>query len=236
MRPTRLTTKFQLTAAVFGLALGAAIMAVSAPARAADGDAEGDSEAFDSKILRSILEGIGLRRDGPNINYQERAPLVIPPRLDLPPVETNSAAANNPAWPKDPDVQRAKEEAARERAKTRWAGDRQRDEERVLRPDELAAGRTNRPSRDDGYRTSAHGYGSQESPSMLGYTGNIFSKFFGKDEEVAQFTNEPPRAQLTDPPPGYRTPSPAQPYGLGKPSAPPAAKAADYAKDHVTPK
>ena len=52
------------------------------------------------------MEGLGLKRDGEaNINYQERAPLVIPPSRNLPPPErTDAAIANNPAWPKDPDV------------------------------------------------------------------------------------------------------------------------------------
>ena len=40
--------------------------------------------------------------------------------------------------------------------------------------------------------------------------------FGSKDDEVAKFTSEPPRASLTEPPPGYQTPSPDQPYGLGK--------------------
>ena len=33
------------------------------------------------------MEGIGLRKDGEAINYQERAPLVIPPGRALPPPE-----------------------------------------------------------------------------------------------------------------------------------------------------
>ena len=54
------------------------------PARAGDDDQQ---VPLDTKILRGILEGLGLRRDGDAINYQERAPLVIPPSHDLPPPE-----------------------------------------------------------------------------------------------------------------------------------------------------
>lgn len=233
MHPTRRMTKFHLTAAAFGLALGAAVTAAAGPAHAAD-----DGEWVDTKILRGILEGIGLRKDGEaTINYQERAPLVIPPRLDLPPPERKDQAANNPAWPKDPDVQRAKEEAARERSQSMWAGDRVREDARVLRPDELARGKQRQASRDDGYRASPNGYDSQMKPSELGYKGGLFGKMFGsKDDEVARFTGEPVRNELTDPPPGYQTPSPDQPYGLSKSTTNPAAKPGNYVIDHVTPR
>ena len=51
------------------------------------------------------MEGLGLQQDGEAINYQERAPLVIPPSRALPPPEkADAVVANNPAWPKDPDV------------------------------------------------------------------------------------------------------------------------------------
>jgi hypothetical protein len=59
----------------------------------------------------------------------------------------------------------------------------------------------------------------------------MFSNFFGgKDDEVAKFTGEPPRASLTEPPPGYQTPSPDQPYGLGEKARAP--KAVDYLTTH----
>ena len=59
------------------------------PVRAGD---DGDDDAPDVKLLRNLLEGIGLQ--GPNskgINYQERAPLVIPPNSALPPPEAATA-------------------------------------------------------------------------------------------------------------------------------------------------
>ncbi len=112
MRPTRLT-KTSIVAAV-GLALGAAMLALPVPARAAD-----DDVPIDTKILRGILEGIGLQREEKIINYQERPPLVIPPNKDLPPPEELGAVPNNPAWPKDPDVTRAKLEKKMERESLR---------------------------------------------------------------------------------------------------------------------
>ena len=106
--------KFSLwtvSGAALGCLLGTALLASVTPARAGE-----DDTSIETKIMRSVLEGIGLRKDGEaSINYEERAPLVIPPSRALPPPERSDAViANNPAWPKDPDVARAKAEAAQE--------------------------------------------------------------------------------------------------------------------------
>lgn len=208
-----------IAAAAFSLALTAMV----APARAAD---DGDDQAFDSKIMRNIMEGLGFVKDGQKvINYQERAPLVIPPSTNLPvPEKTDAAIANNPAWPKDPDLVRKKEAAKRDRAdRYRSADDKLRDEQRVLNPNELTPGasasnpvpRVAKESRPATGTWTESGDGQRLTPSQLGYRGGLFSNMFGgKEDEVARFTGEPPRAALTDPPPGYQTPSPDQPYGV----------------------
>jgi len=214
MRSTLLTTKF--TTGALSLVLGAAVLAMPSPARAED------DVPLDTKIFRSFMEGIGLRKDGEAINYQERAPLVIPPgRLLPPPEKADAEIAKNPAWPIDPDVKRKKEEAALERSKAFVNADQaQRDDERVLRPDELNPKNKQRAARradPDTYQSNPNGYGNQLSPSELGTKKGFFSGIFSKDkEEVAKFTGEPPRASLTAPPLGYQTPSPDQPYGIGK--------------------
>ena len=161
-RPPGVTGTFRARAAL-SLALGAALLATSLPARAAD-----DDVPIDRKIFGSILEGLGLRRDGEAINYQERPPLVIPPSRNLPPPETvDRALANNPAWPKDPDVVRRKREAQQER--NRNISD-EREREQKQRKEELAAqkpaGRapearptTNPESRREPVITPPPGYG-----------------------------------------------------------------------------
>jgi hypothetical protein len=178
---------------------------------------------MDTKIMRNIMEGLGLKRDGEaTINYQQRAPLVIPSGKVLPPPEQTTPAASNPAWPVDPDVERARREAKAERAESGNPDDVILREGRPLRPDEIAPGaksqRTRRaPGQNASYETMPDGYGKQLPPDQLGSKGNIFSNMFGKkDEEVGHFTGEPPRASLTAPPAGYQTPSPDQPYGAGK--------------------
>ena len=212
-RPTRLTMKFCARAAL-SLTLGAAMLAASVPARAAD-----EAVPLDTKIFRSIMQGLGLKRDGSEgINYQERGPLVIPPRLELPPPEkTDAMAAKNPSWPKDPDVRRRK--AADELERKRNTSDEREREQNPLREDQLTpGGKPRNPGRNSDQPNSATS-GDPLSPAQLG-SKSIFKKMFSKEESVGKFTGEPPRTALTEPPPGYQTPSPEQPYGIGKAAAP----------------
>jgi hypothetical protein len=219
-RPIRLTAQAKTAQALVGAALSvvlaSALLVAPSPARAAD-----DEPAWDTKILRGILEGIGLQRDEKVINYQERAPLVIPPSKTLPPPESSDATiANNPAWPKDPDVLRAKEEAAREKVIVR-AGESFDKESRPLRGNDMTPGakpgaskRVARSTQQAGSSSENSDTGGRLTPSQLGYSGGLFGMFSSKDDETARFTGEPPRASLTEPPPGYQTPSPDQPYGM----------------------
>ena len=215
----RLSKVFRSCAASV-LVFGAAVVSGPAPVSAADNE-----PSWDEKMMRGIMDGLGLKRDGePGINYQERAPLVLPPGRDLLPPERSDAAANNPAWPKDPDVERRKVEKAMEA--NRNISDEREREQNPLRPDQLTPGargkkRQQAARTDDGYQAPASGFSSQLSPSELGYQGNLFSNMFSsKKEEQAKFTGEPPRTSLTEPPAGYQTPSPDQPYGLAKGTAP----------------
>jgi hypothetical protein len=230
---TGLAAKFSLRAvshAAVGGLLGMALLVAGAPARAAD-----DSVPLDTKIIRGIMESLGLREDGTSIDYSERAPLVIPPSRTLPPPERSDAAlVNNPAWPVDPDVKRARQEAAQARKANLNADATIQAEASPLRPDQMTPGPKPRSNRigDDGYRASPNGSGGQLSPSELGTKSGLFSKMFGKDEpDTASFTREPPRTALTEPPAGYQTPSPDQPYGVGK-QKPVVPTSGDYMRDH----
>ena len=55
------------------------------------------------------MSGIGgTNMDSKGIDYRERSPLVVPPRIDLPPPVTASREVKIPNWPKDPDEARRK--------------------------------------------------------------------------------------------------------------------------------
>ncbi len=232
---TNLAAKFSLrtvSRAASGCLLGATLLAPCTPARAGDDNA---GVPLDTQIMRGVMESLGLRRDGAAIDYEERAPLVIPPSHDLPPPERSDAAlARNPAWPVDPDVKRAKAEAAQARKAYVNPDQTIQTEASALRPDQMTPGPkpTGKRIGDDGYRPSANGSGGPLTPSQLDTKPGLFGRMFGKDEpESGRFTGEPPRTALTEPPPGYQTPSPDQPYGVGK--APPVVKTSnDYLMDH----
>jgi hypothetical protein len=212
---------------VLGCVVGAVLLTAAAPARAG----EDDKAPLDTKILRGILHGLGLQTEVNSIDYNERAPLVIPPSRDLPPPETD-IAVKNPNWPDDPDIKRARELKAAEKADQTIKSDWEMN--RVLRPNELNVGRR-RASREEKNNTSTNDFEMSRPlrPSALGYKGGLFGNLFGKDkDETAQFTGEPPRVSLTDPPPGYQTPSPNEPYGRGKESYSP--KATNYLIEHGT--
>jgi hypothetical protein len=208
--------------AALGLAAGLVLLlAASGPARAE----EPDTDSVYSKTFGRLLEGFGLKKAGGDdaINYQERPPLVLPAGRELPPPEKKDTALN-PAWPKDPDVTRARLEAKREKERPdRETERRQSEDPKLMNEQALSPGprpRGVQASNTGPGRSGATDYGEILSPSQLGYKGGMLGKMFqGKDGDVAQFTGEPPRTSLTEPPQGYQTPSPDQPYGIGQ--APP---------------
>ena len=193
--------------------LGIGLVMASGVARAADDDE--DDKTFEEKIIEGIMAGIGgTNMENRGIEYRERSPLVVPPKLNLPPPA--SAAAEVPAanWPKDPDAQRRKAAAAA----------RKKDNKdpalaaRILTPAELAAGKTAAPARNgssDPIQPGATNTNLLLSPSELGYKGGLSGLFGGSKTETAPFKGEPTRESLTQPPSGYQTPSPNFAYGTG---------------------
>jgi hypothetical protein len=177
--------------------------------------ADDDEETFEEKILHGLIDPF--MKSKPDIDYRERSPLVVPPTRDLPPPESSASVINNPAWPVDADIKRAKENARIRREARRRNPD---DDARVLRPDQMVRGPV-KPGAGNGPSAPQDVAGSDGrvmSPNELGYKGGLFSGLFSggsTKQETAVFAGEPARGNLTDPPAGYRTPSPNQPYGLG---------------------
>jgi hypothetical protein len=194
----------------------AAVIVVAGSTSNARAEDDDDAATIDQKILKGILNSIGLQQDRPNIEYRERSPLVVPPGRNLPPPETDAAAAKNPAWPNDAGEKRRKDAVADRHRKNFNSAI---DDGRVLRADELATGSTSPRRGPDSSRRTEDVDQTMLKPSEMG--PNIFSRnIFKGREEKATFTGEPPRSTLTEPPTGYRTPSASQPYGIGQKAAP----------------
>lgn len=193
------------------VALGVGLVMTAGAARAQDDDE--DDKTFEEKIIEGIMAGVGgTNMENRGIDYRERSPLVVPPRLDLPPPETVKGEIKDPNWPKDPDEARRKAAiAARKKAKPDPV-----ESARALTPNELNAARTAPETRANNDPVQP-GVSNNPilSPSQLGFTGSFSSLFGGNKSETAPFKGEPTRDSLTQPPSGYQTPSPNFAYGTG---------------------
>lgn len=187
------------------------------PAFAADDDEE-DNQSFSQRIIGSVIRGIGgTNLENGGIEYRERSPLVIPPKVELRAPETQRQITA-PNWPKDPDVieRQARREAARKKGgTTRDATLETREAARILLPSELAGQPVTRSTSRDSVIPGATSNNPILSPSELGYNGGFFGLFSSKKAEAERFTGEPSRESLTQPPVGYQTPSPNFAYGTG---------------------
>jgi hypothetical protein len=194
------------------IALGVGLVMTAGAARAGDDDE--DDKTFEEKIIEGIMAGIGgTNMDNRGIDYRERSPLVVPPKLDLPPPAASSTEVKAPNWPKDPDEARRKAAIAARKKDNKDPV----QASRILTPSELNAARTAPPVRTDNEPLQPGNQNNNPilSPSQLGYEGGFSGLFGGKKTETAPFKGEPTRESLTQPPAGYQTPSPNFAYGTG---------------------
>jgi type IV secretory pathway VirB10-like protein len=193
------------------IALGIGVVMTVGAARAQDDE---DDKTFEEKIIEGIMAGIGgTNMENRGIDYRERSPLVVPPKLDLPPPAAASADVKAPNWPKDPDEARRKAAIAARKKENKDP----REASRILTPSELAVGKTAASARtnDDPIQPGSQNNNPILSPSQLGYNGGFSGLFGGSKTETAPFKGEPTRESLTQPPSGYQTPSPNFAYGTG---------------------
>src|SRR5712671_5416632 len=194
------------------VAVGVGLVMTAGAARAQDDDE--DDKTFEDKIIEGIMAGIGgTNMDNRGIEYRERSPLVVPPKLDLPP-PVSSSEVKAPNWPKDPDEARRKALIAAKKKENKDP----REASRVLMPSELdkRAPKTSTAGSDSVDQPGGNpGANAILSPSQLGYSGGFSGMFGGNKAETAPFKGEPTRDSLTQPPVGYQTPSPNFAYGTG---------------------
>ncbi len=184
--------------AVMAASMALAVSLMGSPARALD---DGQENIFTS-LLDLAKMGIGFEndKDQPSIEYRERAPLVLPPKMELrqpmPPV-----ANRNPQWPLDQDLARVK------KAQAAAAKPRGNDVEadplpardlqkygRVARANEVPV---NKGGCDD----------MDKICDVNTFWGNLAKK---KEEDSTKNLVpgvEPTRAHLTEPPRGFRVPT-----------------------------
>ncbi|WP_414471882.1 hypothetical protein [Microvirga sp. M2] len=180
---------------IFGFAGALAFLVAASSASAQEGEA-----------VKSLLGSIGIiPKEKDPIIYNERAPLVLPPKMDLPPpVASYGAEASNANWPKDPDLA-ARRKAAKE-AKTPYTESElhKLSEGKRLSIDEIRAGRN--PNSRDALPQPSGGWGKENSrmtPDEL--------RAFGKNQKVELEGNGLERRYLSDPPANLLKAAPGAP-------------------------
>jgi len=176
-------------------ALGAAL--VASPARAGD-----DGQA---SLLSGLAQTFGLtKQDDPQIDFRERAKIVVPPKKELPPPR---AAAQDPAWPVDNETARARQRkhmedadpSARQQASRSWLLVRPGDDVKVTTSDFDNAGPSCRvPDPKTGECPA------QTKPEM---NWNPMTWVGLQKKPALELGPEPERQSLVDPPKGYRAPA-----------------------------
>lgn len=215
VRKTSLTRTMRLAA----IALGVGLVMAAGPVRAGD-DEEEDDRTFEEKVIHNIMTGLGgTNMESKGIEYRERSPLVVPPKIDLPPPAA-SGEVKAPNWPKDPDEARRKAAIAARKKEGKKSAEDPRTAFRPLTPEELSVGGKPVPAPSNSNTKDSVQPGASQnnpilSPSQLGFNGGLADIFRGNKPETAPFKGEPERSTLTQPPPGYQTPSPNFAYGTG---------------------
>ncbi|MBN9443832.1 hypothetical protein [Bosea sp. (in: a-proteobacteria)] len=190
--------------------------------------AAGPAFAQEGMLFKNLMEGtFGGGGPGGDIDYRERAPLVVPPNSTLPPPQ-QPASARNAAWPRDPDVLRRKEEKS-PRPYVEDDGNRHNP---MLSARELQRGRTaNAPRVAPPRYGNNDSYTNQLEPIRIGR--ELAAKRNLENESKLTYGEEPERKTLTEPPVGYRRPANTAALGPGA-SGPVEDKQASGEREFVT--
>ncbi|GAC1335825.1 MAG: hypothetical protein NVSMB26_21240 [Beijerinckiaceae bacterium] len=167
------------------------------PARAEEGNQT-------LRQIMGLITGDDGKKDTDGIDYRERPPLVLPPKIDLPPPQA-SAAEQNVAWPNDPDTGRVRKVKAESRAPSRHLNEVTANPH--ISQQELERGRV--ATTDSASGPLQNPCDNSTSPNCLYTPWSILKKVTGDADakETLQPGVEPPREYLTQPPVGYRRPT-----------------------------
>lgn len=166
------------------------------------------AHAQEGVAMKNALSSIGLiEPERPTITYRERAPLVLPPKMDKaalpPPVDRRAVREANPQWPTDPETAARDRRAAEDRKPiTRGYSGRMSDNNATISIQEMRAGR-----REGASMTTEPTYKPGDNVKESFWL-NPMQLLAGKkaDEDPNLPDVEPSRDSLTEPPTGYRKP------------------------------
>ena len=185
-----------LLAGACALALG-----VAAPAHALDDDGK-------ASVLESVLDLV-MPGDQPveaNIQYRERAPLVVPNDRKALPQPQEPAAKRAQSWPKDQEIARREAEKlanSKERVDEVWNPVSRTELDRV---------RTNKTQQAVADKDCDTPLGRPCNQEAMWKDLRNARSASADDKAVLAVGVEPPRKALTEPPTGYRKPTTIQKY------------------------
>ena len=159
----------------------------------------------EAQIVDGLLGFLGVHEEKPEVEYRERAPLVVPPKTALRPPQ-ESATAKHTAWPKDPDVQRRKAAAATGRMPATETEEYKRGLNPHLPIDQMRSGRKAGAATDSQPRQS---FGDNSREANWVHPDNLRalhaeSRKADTGGVACNGKEEPSRRYLTEPPTGLR--------------------------------
>jgi hypothetical protein len=153
------------------------------------------ASAQEGEAVKSLLGSIGIiPKEKAPIVYNERAPLVLPPKMDLPaPAPGGGAEARNGNWPKDPDAAARRKEAREARTPYTSSELYKNSEGRPLSIEEIRAGRN-----PNNYAKGVPAPSGRELDKSIMTPDELRS--FSTDKEVKLSGDGLERRYLSDPP------------------------------------
>jgi hypothetical protein len=182
-------------------------IAIVLPALAMASLASVSTARAQDSMVDAFMGILGLKQEDARseIDYRERPPLVVPPKMALRAPE-EPGAKRGQAWPNDPDVIRRKQREAEARVpRGETEGHRMEKRDR-LTIDEIRGGRREGANMVTADTERPTCYNCRESHWLNPEQMRALDKKIVPEETLVA-GKEPDRRYLTDPPTGYRTPS-----------------------------
>lgn len=170
--------------------------------------------AQEGMLFKNLVEGSGLFGSSKaDIEYKQRAPLVVPPSSTLPKPQ-EAGAHRSAAWPDDPDVARRKAERDSSNILFQNTESYRANTRPLMSQEELRRGRvTGRTNGPDGIVADHNNYNNQIQPIRVGR--EMAARQSQTDEASVAYGTEPARRYLHEPPTGYRRPAGTAALGPG---------------------
>lgn len=171
--------------------------------------------AQEGMLFQNLVKGMGLfGTDKADIEYKQRAPLVVPPSSALPKPQ-EAGASRSAAWPDDPDVARRKAERDSSNILFTNSESYRANTKPLLSQEELRRGRvTGRTNGPEGIVEDHNTGNNQIAPIRIGR--EMAARQAQTDVSNLAYGSEPRRQYLHEPPSGYRRPAGTAPLGPGQ--------------------